>query len=41
MVTNTVQISMAVPLPYLLITSKAIEFEKVSLSNIENLKTVC
>ena len=32
---------MAARLPYLLITEKAIELEKVSLRDIQNLKTVC
>ena len=38
---NTFQISMTAPLPYLLITAKDIEFGKVSLSDMENLKTIC
>ena len=29
------------PLPYLLITVKVIELEKVSFSDIQNLKTLC
>ena len=29
------------PLPYLLITAKDIEFEKVSLSDMQNIVTVC
>ena len=32
---------MTAPLPYLLITAEAIEYEKVPLSDMENLKTVC
>ena len=39
-VPNIVQICMAVPLPYLLITVKAIDLQKVSLSDMQNLKTV-
>ena len=31
---------MAEPLPYLLITVKAIDFQKVSVSDMQNLKTV-
>ena len=31
----------AAPLPYLLITAKDIQFEKVTLSDMVNLKTVC
>ena len=31
---------MAAPLPYLLIAMKAIDFQKVSLSDMQNLKTV-
>ena len=31
---------MAVPLPYLLITVKAIDFQKVSVSDKQNLKIV-
>ena len=38
---NTVLILTAAPLPDLLITVKAIEFGNVSLSDMENLKTVC
>ena len=32
---------MAARLPYLLITGKAIELEKLSLRDAENLQTVC
>ena len=35
-----VEICMAEPLPYLLIAEKTIDFLKVSVSNMENLKTV-
>ena len=38
--TKTNEISTTAPLPYLLITVKAIETEKVSLSDMQNLKTV-
>ena len=38
---NTVQVITAASLPDLLITAKAIEFEEVSLSYMENLKTFC
>ena len=38
---NTVQVITALSLPDLLITAKAIEFEEVSLSDMENLKTFC
>ena len=31
---------MAVPLPYLLITVKAIDFQKLSVSDMQNLYTV-
>ena len=37
---NTVLISMTAPLPYSLISVKVIELEGVSLSDMENLKTV-
>ena len=37
---NIVEIWMAAPLPYLLITVKAIDLQKVSVSDMENLKTV-
>ena len=40
MAPNTVQIWTAPPLPYLFITATVIEFEKLSLSNIQNLETV-
>ena len=32
---------MTAPLPYLLITVKVIELQKVSLTDVQNLKTVC
>ena len=35
-----VEICMAGPLPYLLIAVKAVDFQKVSLSDMQNLKTV-
>ena len=38
---NTVEIWTAPPLAYLLITGKAIELEKISLSDMQSLKTVC
>ena len=38
---NTVEISTTEPLPCLLITVKAIELGKVSLSDMQNLQTVC
>ena len=38
---NTVNIRTTAPLPYLLITVKVIALEKVSLSDIQNSKTVC
>ena len=34
-------ISMTAPLPYSLVTVKVIEFERVNLSDMENLKAVC
>ena len=34
------EISMAAPLPYLLINVKAIDLEKVSLCEMQNLKTL-
>ena len=37
---NTVEISIAAPLPYLLITGQAIDLGKVSVSDMQNLKTV-
>ena len=37
---NIVQISMGETLPYLLIAVKTIDFEKVSVSDMQNLKTV-
>ena len=37
---NIVEICMAAPLPYLLIAVKAIDFQKVSVSDMQNLKTV-
>ena len=41
MVQNTVAISMAAPLQYLLITVKVVALEKVSFSDTQNPKTVC
>ena len=38
---NTFEILTEARLSYLLITVKAIEFEKVTLSDMQNLKTVC
>ena len=38
---NTVAISMAVSLQYLLITVKVVAFEEVSFSDTQNHKTVC
>ena len=38
---NAVQIRTTAVLPCLLITVKAIKFEKVTLGDIQNLKTVC
>ena len=38
---NTVSLSTTAPLPYSLIIVKVIELETVSLSDMENLKTVC
>ena len=40
-VKNTVEIRTIVPLQYLMIKVRAIELQKVSLSNMQNLKTVC
>ena len=37
---NIVEISMAEPLPYLLIAGKAIYFQKVSVRDMQNLKSV-
>ena len=37
---NIVEICMAETLPYLLIAVKAIDFQKVSVSDMQNLKTV-
>ena len=39
--TNTIEIGTAALLSYLLITAKVIELEKVSLSDMQNLKTFC
>ena len=36
-----VEISTAAPSPYLLINMKAIDLQKVSISDMQNLKTVC
>ena len=38
---NTAEIWMTEPLPYLLIPLKEIQVEKVSLSDMQNLRTVC
>ena len=38
---KTVQILTTAPLPYFMISVNAIWFEKVSLSGMENLTTVC
>ena len=38
---NTVEICTTTPLSYLLITVKAIELEKMSLSDMKNLSNVC
>ena len=38
---NTVDILTAAPLLYLLMTVKTIEAEKVSLSDMQNLKSIC
>ena len=38
---NTFQIITVAPLSYLLITEKDIEFEKVTLSDMQNVMTVC
>ena len=38
--TNIVEICMAALLPYLLIAVKGIDFQKVSVSDMQNLKTV-
>ena len=38
---NTVAISMAAPLQYLLITVKIVGLEKVSFSDTQNSKAVC
>ena len=38
---NTVRISMAAPLQYLLITVKVVALEKVSFSDTKNPKAVC
>ena len=37
---NTVEISITSPLPYLLISAKATESEKISLNDMQNLTTV-
>ena len=37
---NIVEMSRTAPLPYLLIAVKAIDFQKVSVSDMQNLKTV-
>ena len=41
MVQNTVAICMAAALPYLLITVKVFELEKVSFSDTQNPKALC
>ena len=38
---NTAEILTTAPLPYLLITLKAIKLEKVSFSDMQNVRTVC
>ena len=38
---NTVEICTTAPLSYLLITVKAIDLEKVSFRDVQNLRTVC
>ena len=38
---NTVEICTTPPLPYLLLTVKAIELKKISLADMQILKTVC
>ena len=38
--TNIVETCMAETLPYLLIALKAIDFQKLSVSDMQNLKTV-
>ena len=38
---NTAEIWMTEPLPYLLIPLKEIQVEKVSLGDMQNLRTVC
>ena len=38
---NTVEISTTAPVLYLFINGQAIELEKVSFSDMQNLKTVC
>ena len=37
---STVEMTTAAPLSYLLMTVKAVEFEKVTLSDKQNLRTV-
>ena len=37
---NILQMSMTAPLPYLLITVKAMVLKKVSVTDMQNLKTV-
>ena len=39
--TNTVEIETVGRLSYLLITVNAVEFEKVTLTDMQNLKTPC
>ena len=38
---NTVEIRWPAPLPYLLITLEAIELERISLSDMQNVTTIC
>ena len=38
---NTVEMLMTAPLPYLLISVKEIQVERVSLSDMQNFRTVC
>ena len=39
--TNTVEIWMAPPFPHFLVTVKAIELEKIPLSDVQILKIIC
>ena len=38
---NTIEILKTSPLPYLLTSVKAIELEKISLSDMQTLRSVC